>query len=142
MLGEHHPNSDLLKTLLIGDREAIILGIRRATYGDDDGDGRRAVPALWATYVDLNVTLDDIPEKRLDDPIGDVTFFVDLWKGGKSPRSVSPTVTTRSTSPPWRTRPRPRSTRPCSAAASCRSPTRMARSTSPRTTLRLRPRWV
>jgi len=82
MLGDHHPNADMLKNLLIGDRDAIILGIRRATFGDEVELGEFICPGCEENLGDLKVTLDDIPVKTLDDPLADTQFKVDLWKGG------------------------------------------------------------
>jgi hypothetical protein len=81
MLGDHHPNASLLKDLLIGDREALILGIRRATYGDEIELGGFTCPGCGET-LDLKITLDDIPIKTLGDPINGTKFNVNLWKGG------------------------------------------------------------
>lgn len=80
-LGEHHTNSGLLKDLLIGDRDALILGIRRATYGDEVEYGQ-VMCAGCEELLDIKVTLDDIPVKRLSDPVSDTRFQVPLWKGG------------------------------------------------------------
>ncbi len=71
----------LLSQLLIGDREALILGIRRATYGE------KIEVSEWqcsncGVKDDLVMDLDDIPSSTLADPVNDATFKVPLRKGG------------------------------------------------------------
>lgn len=79
-IGGKEVTDDILDDLLIGDREAIILGIRRATYGDEvelTGVGCQEC----GTVTDLIVTLDDIPTRSMEDP-KKRTYDVPLRKGG------------------------------------------------------------
>jgi hypothetical protein len=72
----------LLSNLLLGDRDMLLLEIRRATYGDD---------IVWERYscmhcgeeFRLSVTLDEIPIRRLEDPSQRI-FEVELRKGRKA----------------------------------------------------------
>jgi hypothetical protein len=67
----------LLKNMLVGDRDALILGIRRATYGDSIELERWTCPGCGEAS-DLTVPLDDIPVQELE---GSGTFTVELRKG-------------------------------------------------------------
>jgi hypothetical protein len=71
----------LLGQLLVGDREAIILGIRKATYGD-----KIEVPD-WicvncGNKSSLTMDVEDIPVTTMSDPANESTFKVPLRKGG------------------------------------------------------------
>lgn len=71
----------LLKELLVGDREQLILGIRRATYGEKiDIDDWRC--ANCGNKASLSMELDDIPVTYLSNPVEEITFTVPLRKGG------------------------------------------------------------
>lgn len=72
----------LLSQMLIGDREAIILGIRKATYGNDIKIDNWTC-ADCGNVADLNFSIDDIPAVKLDDP-SDAEFTVPLRKGGNA----------------------------------------------------------
>jgi len=71
----------LLSHMLIGDREALILGIRQATYGD-----KLEVPEWACTNCgvksDLEMEISDIPVVKLIDPANEISFRVPLRKGG------------------------------------------------------------
>lgn len=74
---------DLLKELLIGDREKLILGIRKATYGEElDLEGWKC--PLCGNEADLSMMLDDIPETKLENPEEEIIFTVKLRKGSKA----------------------------------------------------------
>lgn len=73
----------LLKDLLIGDRDALILGIRRATYGEDI-HLRDWVCPQCGLDADLTLQLEDIPVRELSDPANDSMFDVKLRKGRKA----------------------------------------------------------
>jgi hypothetical protein len=62
-----------LDSLLSGDRDALLLGIRRLTFGDTV---EYTFPCPQCrTELDITVNLtDDIPVKQLDDPINDRVF--------------------------------------------------------------------
>lgn len=66
--------------LLIGDREELILGIRRATFGDDL-QFERLPCEHCGDLVDLTVHLSAVPTVHLDDPER-AEFEVPLRKGG------------------------------------------------------------
>lgn len=71
----------LLGQLLIGDREALILGIRRVTYGENlDIENWKCM--VCGTEATLSMQLSDIPVEIMKDPEEDSTFKVDLRKGG------------------------------------------------------------
>ncbi len=74
-------NDKLISQMLIGDREAIILGIRKATYGSelhvDDW-----LCSNCGVKAELDMDLSDIPVTKLPDPANDVTFKVPMRKGG------------------------------------------------------------
>lgn len=70
----------ILGQLLIGDRETIILGIRKATYGDEIKISDWTCPDCSHT-AELNFTIEDIPTEKLNDP-SDAEFEVPLRKGG------------------------------------------------------------
>jgi hypothetical protein len=80
-IGGDKPDPETLKNLLIGDQDAIILGIRRVTYGDDVVIPRFTCPGCSEQF-DLNIPLYTIPIRTLDDPIRDQQFTVPLRKGG------------------------------------------------------------
>lgn len=81
-IGDESPkkNPDLLKRMLIGDRDAIVLGIRRATYGDDFDLAGWVCPHC-GEQSDLSVTLNDIETVTLTDPRLEATFKVKLRRG-------------------------------------------------------------
>lgn len=72
-----------LKDLLIGDRDAVLLGIRRATYGNDIKLTAWVCPDC-GQEADLSMELDDIPVKELKDPAAEVIFDVELRRGRKA----------------------------------------------------------
>jgi hypothetical protein len=67
-----------LKNTLVGDRDAILIGIRKATYGDIVKLERWICPSC-GDPSDLTVPLEDIPVTKLE---GDEQFDVPLVKGG------------------------------------------------------------
>lgn len=79
-LGGEKPTKDVLRSLLIGDRDALMLGVRRATYGNE-------VEFKLACNVCDNDSLikvlidEDVPVTRLDDPVVR-EFEVALRNGG------------------------------------------------------------
>jgi hypothetical protein len=73
--------SEVLKDLLLGDRDAIILGIRRATYGDEiDLSGWQCPFCQGSTDLALSLT-NDVETVKLDDPRTETTFDVKLRRG-------------------------------------------------------------
>lgn len=80
-IGEDRATPELLKSMLIGDQDAVVLGIRRATYGDEVTLPRFTCPGCGEQF-DHTMTLDSIPIRTLDDAIEDQQFTVPLRKGG------------------------------------------------------------
>lgn len=71
----------LLSQMLVGDREALILGIRRATYGDQIEINDWICPSC-GTKEELTMEIDDIPVVKMSDPLNEISFKVNLRKGG------------------------------------------------------------
>jgi hypothetical protein len=72
--------SGYLKDALVGDRDAIVLGIRRATYGDEiEIEGWRCPECDNAS--DLTIPLSDIPVRDLAHPGKSAVFDVALRRG-------------------------------------------------------------
>lgn len=69
-----------LQDALVGDRDAILLGIRRATYGDEIELPDWQCPEC-ENLSDLKVPLDDIPVHELKYPAKDIVFDVPLRRG-------------------------------------------------------------
>jgi hypothetical protein len=78
-IGDTH-DEKLLGQLLIGDREAIILGIRKATYGDSIKIDDWVCPDC-NNKASLSFEVNDIPSEKLNDPT-DANFDIPLRKGG------------------------------------------------------------
>jgi len=74
---------NLLDQLLIGDREQLILGVRRSTYGEDLDLEDWKCP-LCGNEATLSMQLSDIPTVELKNPEEDQTFEVKLRKGSKA----------------------------------------------------------
>lgn len=69
----------LLKRLLVGDRDALIMGIRKVSYTDEVDISEWTCPNCQQK-TNLNIPLADIPIKELDTP-GQTEFDVPLRKG-------------------------------------------------------------
>lgn len=67
-LGTEKPTKDDLESLLSGDRDAILVGIRRATFGDTVDYNVTCASCLEQLKVTVNLAT-DIPVVTLDDPI-------------------------------------------------------------------------
>lgn len=74
-------NDKLLSQMIIGDREALILGIRQATYGDKI-EVNSWVCTTCGAVEDLEMEIADIPVVTMTDPANEATFKVNLRKGG------------------------------------------------------------
>jgi hypothetical protein len=81
-VGDQKASPALLSNLLLGDRDALLLEIRRATYGDEIVWDRYSCPHCGEEFR-LSVTLDEIPVRRLADP-ADRVFEVELRRGRKA----------------------------------------------------------
>lgn len=80
-IGDLEPDKKVLDSLLAGDREALILGVRVATFGDELDEFEIACPACEARQsITLSCTK-DIPTKVLEDPVHDRVFSVTLPSG-------------------------------------------------------------
>jgi len=80
-IGTNPAEKDDLDQLLSGDRDALLIGIRRVTFGDDV-EFEVTCPHC-RTDLDISVSLiDDIPIRTLDDPINDRTFTYMSKKNG------------------------------------------------------------
>jgi len=79
-LGGADVTKDDLDTLLSGDRDAILLGIRRVTFGSTIN--LRALCSNCNEGQDVTVSLDeDVPVKTLDNPIQDRVWDMETKKG-------------------------------------------------------------
>lgn len=75
---------DLLKDLLMGDRDQLLLGIRQCTYGDEIEIEQWPCPSC-GDRTDISLSLsEDVKVIKLDDPVNEATFTVDLRKGRKA----------------------------------------------------------
>lgn len=81
-IGGKPVTNNTLNHLLQGDLDMLILGIRRATFGDSFEMYDMQCPACGESN-DLSLNLEDIPIKELDDP-EQREYFVDLRKGRKA----------------------------------------------------------
>jgi hypothetical protein len=81
-VGDQKSSPVLLSNLLLGDRDTLLLEIRRATYGDEIVWDRYSCPHCGEEFR-LSVTLDEIPVRRLADP-ADRVFEVELRRGRKA----------------------------------------------------------
>lgn len=82
-VGDEPASRSLLSRLLVGDRDALVLGICEATYGKEI-----ELPTITCPHcgeeLDVTLTTEDIPVVRLEDPAGDARFIVELRKGRKA----------------------------------------------------------
>ena len=81
-IGDRPVTNNDLASLLQGDLDALILGIRRATFGDEFEVFAAECPECGASS-DITLNLADIPMKELEDP-AQRTFEVELRKGRKA----------------------------------------------------------
>lgn len=81
-VGDKPATPDLLKRMLVGDRDAMIMGIRQATYGDSiDMD---LICPKCGNKIEITYSLSkDVPVRTLDDP-ADQEFTVTLRDGRKA----------------------------------------------------------
>lgn len=66
-IGDLPATKDLLGRITIGDREALLLGIRRATFGDTLSFEGYQCPNC-GEFMDIDVSLDTVPTKQLETP--------------------------------------------------------------------------
>lgn len=79
-VGNTPANDSLLDNLLIGDRDALLLGIYKATFGPEADLTAACQKCAEVKTVTVHVD-EDIKIKELADPINDVTFTVEGRKG-------------------------------------------------------------
>lgn len=74
-LGEQKPTEDLLDRLLVGDRDAILIGIYRATFGNTSEQATYCDGCKDYKTVSIDVVA-DIKQKVLVDPQTELSFTV------------------------------------------------------------------
>lgn len=79
-LGSEKPSKEDLDKLLGGDRDAILVGIRRATFGDVVEQSTVCPSCATELEVDINLVT-DIPSYDLEDPFEDRKFTYKSSKG-------------------------------------------------------------
>lgn len=81
-IGGEKPTKDVVRSLLIGDRDALVLGIRKASYGSHVKFTLTC--SSCANLSDVDIDLDeDVPTSKLDDPMTR-RFDVELRNGRAS----------------------------------------------------------
>lgn len=78
-VGTQPATSEMLSSLLLGDRDMLLMEIRRATYGDELVWDQYSCPNCGEEFR-LSVGLDEIPIRKLSDP-KDRYYTVALRKG-------------------------------------------------------------
>jgi hypothetical protein len=81
-VGDKKATQDLLDSMMQGDLDMLMLGIRRATFGDEFEVFNVTCPHCDESN-DLSMDLKDIPVGKLDDP-EEREFLVELRKGRKA----------------------------------------------------------
>lgn len=72
---------DLLRDMITGDRDAVVMGIRQATY-DDDLELIGWTCPYCGKSTDITLSLaQDVPVTKMDDPLHAQTFTVKLRRG-------------------------------------------------------------
>ena len=79
-IGSRDITKDDLDSLLSGDRDAILIGIRRVTFGDELGLRVRCVNCSAEQDISVHL-IKDVPLKKLQDPIKDRVWEVTTKKG-------------------------------------------------------------
>lgn len=82
-LGDDMNPEESLRNLLIGDREALVLGIRKATYGDEIEIEKWKCP-ICGVQATLTMELEDIPFRTMTNPAEEINFTVKFRKGGSA----------------------------------------------------------
>lgn len=117
-VGNETMNRKLAAELLIGDRELLVMAVRRATFGDTVEFTELPCP-YCKELIDLTVPLGAIPFTHLADP--EQTEFEVLCATAPWHSSGCPPARTRPPSSPSRTETAPSRTQKSSTAASCAS---------------------
>jgi len=79
-LGSREATKDDLDNLLSGDRDAILLGIRKVTFGNIVQVNAKCPSCSTTQVVDIDL-VDDVPVKSLEDSVRDRTWVVDTNMG-------------------------------------------------------------
>lgn len=79
-IGSRDVRKDDLDNLLSGDRDAILLGIRRVTFGEQLKVYAKCYACATEQETEISL-LNDIPVKNLEDPVADRVFEVETKKG-------------------------------------------------------------
>lgn len=79
-LGSDEVSKDDLDTLLSGDRDAILIGVRRVTFGNtiDVPVQCQSCRQEGTAVIDLTT---DVPERKLEDPVADRAWDVETTRG-------------------------------------------------------------
>lgn len=81
-IGDEKATPALLDSLIQGDLDTLIMGVRRATFGNDFEVFNVPCPSC-GELNDLELDLKDIPIKELDDPLIR-EFYVDMRRGRRA----------------------------------------------------------
>jgi len=81
-IGGHKPDEALVERMVLGDREAIMLGIRKVTYGPEIEYEEYTCEQCRAKF-ELTISIDEIPVVRAENP-GNLEFFVELKHGRRA----------------------------------------------------------
>lgn len=79
-VGSRDARKEDLDNLLSGDRDAILIGIRRITFGETMDLDVQCGNCGVEQKAEINL-IDDVPVKKLDDPIADRTWQIETKKG-------------------------------------------------------------
>ncbi len=82
-IGEEKSTKRLLETLTIGDRMELLIGIRKATWGDALPVNLTCGECGISDDVEVSVT-NDIPRNTIDDPIAGREIKIDLPSGSRA----------------------------------------------------------
>ena len=77
-IGGKPATKDILNNLLAGDREMLLLAIRKVTFGSEVTVEANCCDGTENLVIDLNK---DVPMKSLDDRISDRMFYMDIKPG-------------------------------------------------------------
>lgn len=78
---DENRTKELLKDMLVGDRDAIVMGIRQATYGDEVDLPNWVCPACLSAQPISFSLAEEVKSSTLDDPREQIQFEVKLRKG-------------------------------------------------------------
>lgn len=83
-IGGQKATPEMLKNLLIGDRDELVLAIRRATYGDELKIDRWQCPSC-GDILPISFNLgEEVERKELENPAEDTVFTVELRNGARA----------------------------------------------------------